>query len=94
MMIIDQVAAQLRRGDLTVDEATELFEGDTVLVYEAMNLDPATKTWDQVEEQGAGSSDIWRALTVAGATEEQADHIGAHIVRLRAIGNTVEAKLF
>lgn len=87
-MTEDEIARDLRNGKLTLDEALESFESNDVLVYEAANIDPETATWDEVEDAGAGSADLFSALRQAGATDEQMDRVGANIERLRAAGHT------
>jgi hypothetical protein len=88
MMTEDEIARDLRSGKLTLDEALGLFEGTDVLVYPAVNLDSETATWDEVEDAGAGSADLFSALRQHGASEEQMDRVGANIERLRAAGQT------
>lgn len=88
MLTEDDVAARLRRGDMTVDQAVAAFDADDqVLVYAASGLDPDTATWDQVEDAASGSADLFSALRAAGASDDQMDRIGANIERLRASGN-------
>ena len=82
----NRIGNALLKGEMTVEEAVRLFEGNTVYVYPYEPLDPGTKTWDDVELSHR-SPILFHALTIKGATPEQKDHIGAEIVRLRAQGN-------
>ena len=82
----NRIGNDLLKDKITVEEAVRLFEGNDVYVKAARNLDPNTKTWDDVE-LSQGSTILFHALTIKGATEEQKDRVGAEIVRLRAIGN-------
>jgi len=89
MQTEDDIARDVRKGVMTIDEAVAAFQGDDVVVYPAMNLTEGEETWEQVEELGGGST-MFAALQAAGATPEQMDEIGANIERLRAQGQTLD----
>ncbi len=89
MQTEDDIAKAVRKGTMTLDEVVTAFQGTDVVVYPAMNLTEGQETWEQVEELGAGST-MFAALQTAGATPEQLEEIGTQIVRLRAIGNTMD----
>lgn len=85
----DDIGRGLRTGEMTVDEAVTLFQGDEVVVYPPVGVAEGTEMWADVEDMGAGST-IFADLTKAGATPEQMDDIGTNIERLRATGRTLD----
>jgi hypothetical protein len=90
MLTEDDIANRLRNGQMTVDQAIDLFRrDDQVLVYPAPNIDRETATWAEMEEETAATaSTLPAALAAVGATDEQRMLIGTHIERLRAAGST------
>ena len=88
MMTEDDIARDVRKGTMTIDQVVTAFQGNDVVVYPAMNLVEGEETWEQVEELGSGST-MFAALQTAGATPEQMTEIGTQIVRLRERGNTM-----
>lgn len=89
MLTEDDVARDVRKGTMSVDEVVTAFQGNDVVVYPATDLVEGEETWEQIEERGSGST-MFAALQTAGATPAQIDEIGTQIVRLRAIGNTMD----
>lgn len=90
----DDLAADLRSGKLTLDDGLkEMAESTDLLVYDAVIVDRATATWDDIESLGSGSSDLYASFMAAGATSEQLDAVGDGVVRLRAAGSTIESVL-
>ena len=87
----DDIAKDVRLGELTVEDALTELAGD-VLVYEDSALEPESLTWEEVEDIGSGSSDLFASLTVQGATPEQLDQAGEGIQRNRNAGNTIESR--
>jgi len=85
----DDIGKAVRKGTMTIDEVVTAFQGTGVIVYPDMKLTEGQETWEQVEELGSGST-MFAALQTAGATPEQLDEIGTQIVRLRAIGSTMD----
>lgn len=87
MITEDDVARQIRAGEMDVAGAVQTFAGD-VVVYPAVGVVEGTETWADVEA-GAGSS-LFHDLQRAGATPDQLSEIGANIERLRAQGRTMD----
>lgn len=92
MVTEDDVAKDLRAGEITVAQAIERMSGDDVLVYQSSDLDPDTATWEDVEEAASGSSDLFAALHAAGASEDEMNQVGTEVQRLRDAGLTVESR--
>jgi len=87
----DDIAKDLRDGELTVADAiTELEAG--CLVYEDSGLDPSTMTWEEVEDAASGSSDLFAALAIQGASPEELDQAGEAVQRNRDDGRTIESR--
>ena len=89
MLTEDDIGRQLRTGEMTVDQALTVFQGQDVVVYPPVGVTEDTATWADVEDMGAGST-MFADLRNAGATEEQMDEIGAHIERARSEGRTLD----
>jgi hypothetical protein len=87
----DDVAKDLRAGELTVAQAVAEMQGD-VLVYEDSALEPESLTWEEVEDIASGSSDLFAALTAQGATFAELDQAGEGVQRNRNAGNTIESR--
>ena len=87
----DDIAKDLREGELTVADAITELEGGC-FVYEDSGLDPATMTWEEVEDAASGSSDLFAALTVQGATPDELDQAGLAVDANRKNGLTVESR--
>lgn len=83
----DEIARDLRSGAMSVEGVTAEFERGDVLVYNPADLGP-TATWDEAEANAVSTSGLFAALMLAGASEEQMDHIGMQIERLRVQGRT------
>jgi len=89
MQTEDDVAKAVDQGTMTLDEVVAAFQGNDMVVYPDAKLVEGEETWQQVEERASGST-MFASLQKAGATPEQIDEIGTQIVRLRAIGNTMD----
>jgi hypothetical protein len=86
----DDLGKALNDGTMSVDDVIAAVSGeDEVYVYPAMDLVEGDETWQDVEELGAGST-LFADLRKAGATDDQMDEVGAHIVRLREAGRTID----
>jgi len=90
MQTEDDLGAGLRDRTLTVDDVITAFQGDEVVVYDAMNLVEGEETWQDVEDLGGGST-LFSDLHFAGASPEQMDEVGAQIERARMEGRTMSA---
>jgi hypothetical protein len=85
----DQIGKAIRRGEMTVEQAAELFSGDDVYVYDLDELDPQTATWGEVEDRT--QSVLFHVLWQAGATDEQIAFFRYEMERHRAAGRTIES---
>ena len=85
----DDIGAMLRDGEITVEEAVVIFQGDDVVVYPPVGVQEGTETWADVEDMRSGST-IFHDLHRAGATPDQKTAIGTQIERLRATGRTLD----
>lgn len=87
----DGIAKALRQGSISVTEALEVFDQGRVYVYAATIVNPDRATWEEVEDRGAGSGDLFSALGIAGATEQQMDQVGHDVEAARAEGRTIDS---
>ena len=89
MITEDDVARQVRTGEMTVDQAVEAAQSDDFVAYPAVGVAEGAEMWADVEDMGAGST-LFTDLTTAGATAEQMDEVGAQIERARMEGRTLD----
>jgi len=90
MMTDDQFARALRKGEITPEEGLEMLKRNEVQVYpdpyEGVEMRDAT--WGDVEDIGAGASDIQHSLYAAGG-QELTKQYRAEIERLRSEGHVL-----
>jgi hypothetical protein len=86
----DQVANALFKGEINVAAVLQLFYDGNVIVYDALNLDRNTASWDEIEAEGANTSGLFHELRMAGADEDDMQEVGIQIQRARDEGRTIE----